>query len=63
MLISFVILGEARRRFDNLKKRFSKKKKAMKDATRSGSGSQEASVAERGLKEYEFLSGLHPFCV
>ena len=61
MLISFVILGEARRRFDNLKKRFSKKKKAMKDATRSGSGSQEASVAERGLKEYEFLSWLAPF--
>lgn len=33
----------------------------MKDAARSGSGSQEASTAERGLKEYEFLSWLQPF--
>ena len=32
-----------------------RRKKAMKDATRSGSGSKEASVAEQDLKNYEFL--------
>lgn len=56
-----MLLGEAKRRFENLKKRYSKKKKAKKDATRSGSGSKEASAAERDLKKYEFLSWLAPF--
>ena len=51
-------LGEAKPRFDNLKKRFSKKKGKYKKATRSGSGSRKTKQAEMGLKKYDFLSWL-----
>ena len=56
--IFFLNLGEAKRRFDNLKKRFSKKKAKYKKATRSGSGSCEAKQAKTELKNYDFLSWL-----
>ena len=49
-------LGEAKRRFDNLKKRFSKKKVKYKKATRSGLVSREAKQEETKLKKYDFLS-------
>ena len=54
--IFFLNLGEAKRRFDNLKKRFSKKKEKYKKATRSGSGSREVKQAKTELKNYDFLS-------
>ena len=54
-------LGGAKRRFDNLKRRFSKKKAKYKKATRSGSGSCEAKQAEIELKKYDFLSWLAPY--
>ena len=54
-------LGEAKRRFDNLKKRFSKKRAKYKKATRSDSGSREAKQAETELKKYDFLSWLVPY--
>ena len=54
-------LGDAKRRFDNLKKRFSKKKAKYKKAIRSSSGSREAKQAETELKKYDFLSWLAPY--
>ena len=56
-----LILGEAKQRFDNLKKRFSKKKSKYKKATKSGSGSREAKQAETELKKYDSLSWFAPY--
>ena len=58
MRTSFILPGEAKRQFDNLKKRFSKGKAMYKKATRSGSGSREAKQAEIELKKNYFLSWL-----
>ena len=54
-------LGEAKRRFDNLKKKFSKKKAKYKKATRSGSGSREVKQAGTKLKKYDFLGRFAPY--
>ena len=56
-----LILGEAKQRFDNLKKRFSKKKSKYKKATKSCSGSREAKQAETELKKYDSLSWFAPY--
>ena len=56
-----LILGETKQRFDNLKKRFSKKKAKYKKATKSGSGSREAKQAETELKKYDSLNWLAPY--
>ena len=55
MHTSFILPGETKRQFDNLKKRFSKGKAMYKKATRSGSGSREAKQAEIELKKKLFL--------
>lgn len=60
-VLFFNFIGEAKRRFENLKKRYSKKKKAFKMATRSGAGGREANVAEAEMKNYDFLSWLSPY--
>ena len=54
----FSYVGEGKKRFENLKKRYSKKKSAYINATRSGAGSKEANAAEQELKRYDFLSWL-----
>ena len=55
-------LGEAKRRFGNLKKRFNKKKAKYKKATRSGSGSRETKQVEAELnKKNDFLSWFAPY--
>ena len=54
----FSYIGEGKKRFENLKKRYSKKKSAYKNATRSGAGSKETNAAELKLKRYDFLSWL-----
>ena len=59
--ISSLNLGEAKRRFDNLKKRSSKKKAKYKKAARSGLGSREVKQAETVLKKYDFLSWFAPY--
>ena len=50
--------GEGKKRFENLKKRYSKGKSTYKNATRSGARSKEANAAEQELKRYDFLSWL-----
>ena len=50
--------GKVKNSFENLKKRYSKKKSSYKNATRSGAGSKEANAAEQELKRYGFLSFL-----
>ena len=54
-------LVEAKLLFDNLKKRFNKKKAKYKKATRSGSGSRKVKQAETELEKYDFLSWLAPY--
>ena len=49
-------LSDAKRQFDNLKRRFRKKKAKYKKATRSGSWSREVKQAETELKKYDYLS-------
>ena len=61
MEIGNLFLDEGKKRFGNLKTRFSKKKNAYKKATRSGAGSKEAERAETELKRYDFLSWITPF--
>ena len=56
-----LILGDVKRRFDHMKKRFNKKKAKYKKATRSGSGSREAKQTDMELKKYDFLSWLVPY--
>ena len=51
-------LGEAKRRFHNLKKRFSKKKARHKKTIRSGSKRREAKQAETELKKENTVSNL-----
>ena len=41
----FSYIGEGKKRFENLKKRYNKKKTVYKNATLSGAGSKEANVA------------------
>ena len=47
--------------FENLKKRFSKKKSAYKKASRSGVGIDATNVVEKEFRKYDFLSWLNPF--
>ena len=54
-------LRKAKRRFDNLRKRFCKNKAEFKKTSRSSSGSREAKQAETGLKKHGFLSWLAPY--
>ena len=61
-MIIFSYTGSACQYFDNLKKRFSKKKHSLLRAWKnSGEGSNEAVLAESALREYEFLAWLRPF--
>lgn len=61
IIIFYPCTGEGKRRFENLKKRFSKKRNHYKKVTRSGSGGREARVAEDELKKYGFMNWLCPF--
>ena len=54
-------LRKAKRRFDNLRKRFCKNKAEFKKTSRSSSGSREAKQAETGVKKHGFLSWFAPY--
>ena len=54
------IIGEGKRRFENLKN-WKNERTVLKKAARSGAGSNEMSAAEDALKEYEFLLGSNPY--
>ena len=60
-LLIFLFIGETRKHFRNLKKRYSKKKQAFKLVTRLSDGGRKANIAEAGLKNYDFLSWLSPY--
>lgn len=49
--------------FDNLKKRYNKKRNAVKAATKSGAGRDDVLRHEVELKKYEFLSWLNKHIV
>lgn len=57
-----MLLGEPEKIFENLKKRYSKKKIALKKLTRSGAGRDAEFVkAEEEMSKYNFLSWINPF--
>ena len=53
--IFLIVSGEPERLFENLKKRFSKRRTAVKKAKRSGAGRIDAQKAEEELNKYAFL--------
>ena len=52
---------EPERLFENLKKRFSKRRTAVKKAKRSGAGRIDVQKAEEELNKYAFLEWIIPF--
>ena len=58
----FLLLGEPERLFENLKKRFSKRKNALKRLKRSGAGRNDGvQKAEEELRKYAFLEWINPY--
>ena len=55
---SIVLIETASKQFDVLKKRYSRKRQALKKASRSGSGAKETEAAQKDLEPYLFLSWL-----
>lgn len=47
--------------FDNLKKRYSKRRQAVLKASKSGSGKSDVVIVQDQLKDYEFLAWINPF--
>ena len=48
----YLLVGEEKKRFENLKKRYSKKKNNLKRKSPSGAGLAGVEPAKRDLKEY-----------
>ena len=62
MRVCFLLLGEPERLFKNLKKRFSKRKNALKRLKRSGAGRNDGvRKAEEELRKYAFLEWINPY--
>ena len=58
----FLLLREPERLFENLKKRFSKRKNALKRLKRSGAGRNDGvQKAEEELRKYAFLEWTNPY--
>ena len=56
-----IVSVEPERLFENLKKRFSKRRTAVKKAKRSGAGRIDVQKAEEELNKYAFLEWIIPF--
>ena len=54
----YLFVGEGKKRFENLKKRYSKKKNNLKRKSASGAGLADVKAVKRDLKEYGFLAWL-----
>ena len=59
--IFLIVSGEPERLFENLKKRFSKRRTVVKKAKRSGAGRIDVQKAEEELNEYAFLEWIIPY--
>ena len=57
----YLYVGEGKKRSENLKKRYSKKKNNLKRKSASGPGLADVEAAKRDLKEYGFLSWLEEY--
>ena len=55
---SIVLIGTPSKQFDVLKKGYSRKRQALKKASRSESGAKETEAAQKDLELYLFLSWL-----
>ena len=54
----YLFVGEGKKRFENLTKRYSEKKNNLKRKSASGAGLADIEAAKRDLKEYCFLAWL-----
>ena len=54
----YLFVGEGKKRFENLTKRYSEKKNNLKRKSASGAGLADIEAAKRDLKEYGFLTWL-----
>ena len=61
MEISFYLSDTAQKLFENLKKRYSKRRQAVLKASKSGSGRSDVAIVNDQLKDYEFLAWINPF--
>ena len=61
MEISFYLSDTAQKLFENLKKRYSKRRQAVLKASKSGSGRSDVATVNDQLKDYEFLAWINPF--
>ena len=52
---------EAKKLFNNLKKRYGKKRNEMRKVERSGTSTSAVAVAKEKLEQYKFLVWLQPF--
>ena len=59
--IFLIVSGKSERLFENLKKRFSKRRTAVKRAKRSGAGRIDVQEAEEELNKYAFLEWIIPY--
>ena len=59
--IFLIVSGEPERLFENLKKRFSTRRTAVKKAKRYGAGRIDVQKAEEELKKYAFLEWIIPY--
>ena len=59
--IFLIVSGEPERLFENLKKRFSKRRTAVKKAKRSGAGRIDVQKGEEELNKYAFLEWIIPY--
>ena len=59
--IFLIVSGKPERLFENLKKRFSKRRTAVKKAKRSGAGRIDVQKAEEELNKYAFLEWIIPY--
>ena len=61
ILLFCIFLGEPERTFENLKKRYSKKRIFPKKLKRSGAGKDDVGKAEKELQKYAFLGWMDTF--
>ena len=59
--IFLIVSGEPERLFENLEKRFSKRRTAVKKAKRSGAGRIDVQKAEEELNKYASLEWIIPY--
>ena len=58
LLNYYLFVGEGKKRFENLKKRYSEKKNNLKRKLAPGVGLADVEAAKRGLKQFGFLAWL-----